>query len=570
MPLLGPPLYLTALELSVVVLILLAGRLLRPFAHDWLSRMAAMIIRVSVLPVAVFGSWIVLAPTIDYLLTMPWAISSTTAGWLLTTLLGVLGGKSAATGGDRANPWVERALTIAPYVFVTGLFALVVWATRGLCLWAVGEQVRPVELQSVTSWIGAVRVNLHLLDQVPEYLWAGVTLVVVLLAALLAWRIDVNLFSFHAYYRNRIAAAYLGASATKRRADAVTGYAPADAPSLQELATMRPDWPIRPYPILNTALNLSGRPRMEWQQRKAASFVFTPVYCGFELPAPLSHELDASECPAIARKAAGEPILAHRKTKDFLGDQPDRRIGHSLAIAISGAAASPNMGYHTSPAIAALLTAFNVRLGWWMPNPRFAKPWAEGGPEFSTFWMLKELDASANEADEFVYLSDGGHFENLGVYELLRRRCGLVVASDASADPEFQFEDLANLVYKARADYGIEIAADNAIEIRPHIDAAGVIGYSKVSYVVAPIAYPATSDGLKQESGVLVYVKSSLPAALPADIENYRRTNPGFPHQSTGDQWFDESQFEAYRRLGLEIGRTVARELAAKSPSTGW
>lgn len=570
-PLLGPTLYLAALELSVLVLIMLAGRLLRPFAHDWLSRVAAMIIRVSVLPFAVFASWIVLAPTVDLLTSRSWALSTATLGWLATTILGVLGGKSAATGpsAPRTNPWLERALVVTPYVFVLGLFTILVWATREITLWSIGRQPGGFEVKTVLSWISGVRENLRLLEAVPMSAWIAGSIGVFLLVSLLAWRIDINLFSFHAYYRNRLAQAYLGASATNRRTNAITGYSPADSPLLDELGTMAPEGkPIRPYPIINTALNLSGRPRMEWQQRKAASFVFSPIYCGYELPPPLSHNLDTTECPKLVPSTAR--ITAHRRTDAFLGGKVDRRIGHSLAITVSGAAASPNMGYHTSTAVAALLTAFNVRLGWWMPNPRFEEPWARGGPDFSTFWMIKELTADANETDAFVYLSDGGHFENLGVYELLRRRCKLIVACDASADSSFRFEDLANLVHKARADFGIEIATEDAVSIRPQIDAAGVIGPSKVSYVVASITYPETADGLPRESGFLVYLKSSLPDRLPADIENYRWTAPGFPHQSTGDQWFDETQFEAYRKLGVLIGTAALQQLPDKVPPIGW
>jgi hypothetical protein len=403
-------------------------------------------------------------------------------------------------------------------------------------------------------------------------------------AVLLAWRVDINLFSFHAYYRNRLSQAYLGASARKRKANAFTGYAPGDSPDLCRLAKMldgkldeqkatdEDGTPIRPYPLINTALNMSGRPRMEWQQRKAASFVFSPLYCGYELTAPLADNRDPAACPTPGppREAL---VKAHRRTDEFIAKQKGRNLAHALAITISGAAASPNMGYHTSPAVAALMTAFNVRLGWWLPNPRIAAAWAKGGPSFSIAWIIKELLANANEETSYVYLSDGGHFENLGVYELLRRRCKLIVASDASADARFYFEDLANLVHKARADLRIEIDAD-AADIRPTIDAGGVIGASKVSHLIAEITYPPDPSGTVQatETGWLVYVKSSLPAKLPADVETYRWTQPGFPHQSTADQWFDETQFEAYRRLGLEIGRALVADLGSASTQAkvGW
>ena len=583
--LIGPPLFIAAFELAILILIALAGRTLRPFTHDWLSRMAAVIILISVMPVAVFASWILLAPTIDYLQSEARTLLSTmTIGWIATTVLGVLGGKSAATGATRDPKWFHKLLPLAPFVFVIGLFALLVWITREVLLFSAGLQPTLVEAKDVGSWTEAARNNLQLLETVPGENWAWATTILSALALLLAWRVDINLFSFHAYYRNRLSHAYLGASARKRKANAFTRYAPGDSPHLYALAKMldgkldehkatdEDGTPIRPYPLINTALNMSGRPRMEWQQRKAASFVFSPLYCGYELTAPLADNRDPAACPTSGPPQEGL-VKAHRPTKDFIAKQKGGHIAHALAITISGAAASPNMGYHTSPAMAALMTAFNVRLGWWLPNPRIAAAWAKGGPSFSVAWMVKELMANANEETRYVYLSDGGHFENLGVYELLRRRCKLIVASDASADARFSFEDLANLVHKARADLRIEIDAD-AADIRPTIDPGGVIGTSKISHLIAEITYPPDPSAtvLATETGWLVYVKSSLPPKLPADVENYRWTRPGFPHQSTADQWFDETQFEAYRRLGLEIGRALVADLGAVTTQAkvGW
>lgn len=569
-PLLGPVLYIATIEIGALALIALAGRTLRAFAHDWLSRLAALIITICMLPSVVFGSWILLPGTIDYLATaLPLILSGITAGWVASTALGVLGGKSAGTGTPASNRWVELLLALTPYIFAVGLLALLVWGTRELLWWTTSFQ-EPFQ-QSVSTWSGGLRRNLEILARIPLEYWIVASMVLMAVAALLAWRVDINLFSFHSYYRNRLSHAYLGASAEKRRANDFTGYAPEDSPLLRDLEHMAPDGKeIRPYPIINTALNLGGNPRMEWQQRKAASFVFTPLYCGFELPAPISENRDNSECGG-GQPADESPLCAHRRTGTFVGGLPGRQIGHSLAITISGAAASPNMGYHTSPALAALMTAFNVRLGWWMPNPRFFHPWNEGGPGFSSVWMAKELAASATAGDDYVYLSDGGHFENLGVYEALRRRCKLIVASDASADPPFHFEDLANLVHKARADLGIEIKAD-AVCIRPEVTAGGVIGASKANHVIAEVVYPPQKAGSRPETGWLVYVKSSLPTQLPPDVENYRISMPGFPHQSTADQWFDESQFEAYRRLGLELGRIVVADLAKAKPepALGW
>src|SRR5215467_4313989 len=135
-------------------------------------------------------------------------------------------------------------------------------------------------------------------------------------------------------------------------------------------------------------------------------------------------------------------------------------------MAISGAAASPNMGYHSSPVLTFILTLFNARLGWWLGNPGKA-----GGSTYrqeSPFWALRPLFAEAlGQTDEdhpYVYASDGGHFENLGLYEMVRRRCRFIVVVDAGADPKCEYEDLSGAIRKIRSDMGISIDVPDAKE----------------------------------------------------------------------------------------------------------
>ncbi len=115
-----------------------------------------------------------------------------------------------------------------------------------------------------------------------------------------------------------------------------------------------------PYPILNCALNLVGGRDLAWQERKASSFVFTPKYCGYDVDrAVLSKD----------REQRSEGFVA---TRDFYQPGGGPRIG--TAMAISGAAANPSMGRSSSPALTFLMTVFNVRLGWWIGNPRVRRP----------------------------------------------------------------------------------------------------------------------------------------------------------------------------------------------------
>ncbi|MDH5536835.1 MAG: hypothetical protein OEZ08_14865, partial [Betaproteobacteria bacterium] len=219
----------------------------------------------------------------------------------------------------------------------------------------------------------------------------------------------------------------------------------------------------------------------------------------------------------------------------------------ATAIAISGAAASPNMGYHTSPAVAFLLTVFNVRLGHWCGDTRDAEAWRKREPALGLRYWLAELTGTADQDYPFVNLSDGGHFENLGIYELVRRRCALILASDAGADPKYAFEDLAEAMRKCYTDFGVVI----------DFGKGGIEGIraarrkpSERHYAIAKIVYPGN-----RPPGTLVYWKASLTADLPPDILNYRRTHGDFPHETTADQFFDESQFESYRHLGFEVAK---------------
>ncbi len=114
------------------------------------------------------------------------------------------------------------------------------------------------------------------------------------------------------------------------------------------------------------------------------------------------------------------------------------------AVAISGAAASPNMGYHTSPPVAFLLTLFNVRMGWWLGNPRARYTWRYSSPRIGLIYMLGELFGTTSSSSDYVSLSDGGHFENLGIYELVRRRCRYIIVGDAEQDEDFKFGGLGS------------------------------------------------------------------------------------------------------------------------------
>ncbi|MDE3052150.1 MAG: hypothetical protein KGJ48_19890, partial [Nitrospirota bacterium] len=240
-----------------------------------------------------------------------------------------------------------------------------------------------------------------------------------------------------------------------------------------------------------------------------------------------------------------------------------KAITIGTAMAISGAAASPNMGYHSSPTIAFLLTCFNVRLGWWLGNPGVAgaRTYDRSCPEFSVGPLLAEAFGLTEANSRYVYLSDGGHFDNLGLYEMVLRRCHCILVSDAGADPDFAFQDLGNAIRKIRIDLGVDI--DINLERLRRQESTG---HTSGHHGVGTIHYSRVDPGA--EDGILIYLKPSLTGEEPVDVLEYASNHECFPHEPTTDQFFDESQFESYRRLGEHITKEAfSAALTASRPS---
>jgi Patatin-like phospholipase len=379
-------------------------------------------------------------------------------------------------------------------------------------------------------------------------------LVLLLGSSLVVWvaagRININEFSLHHFYKNRLVRCYLGASNTKRKPNYLTGFDPNDDFPIADLVPSEKY--LGPYPIVNAALNLNAGAELAQQERKSASFVFTPQFCGF---APSRTKADEYECEEQPDELDRE---GYRPTKGY-----SRPAGPGLGttLAISGAAANPNMGYSTSGPMAFLLTVFDARLGWWLGNPRSKIAAPTPGPSFALWYLLAELLGQTVATSRFVNLSDGGHFDNLGLYELVRRRCRFIVIGDGEQDKDLTFGSLGGAIRKCRADFGVEIDIDpTPIRLSS--------GFSKAHCVVGTITYPEIETGAQTPivgegatpvgscaRGWILYLKSSLTGDEPEDVIEYRSRFADFPHQSTADQFFGESQFESYRRLGLHVVR---------------
>jgi hypothetical protein len=347
-------------------------------------------------------------------------------------------------------------------------------------------------------------------------------------------------------YRARLIRAYLGASRLpgERRPDPFTGFDEGDNFPMGCVGTPvrgAPDTPRPPFHVLNLALNLVGGRNLAWQERKARSFTVSPLHAGaWKLGyRPTRIHLHDCQVPAKGLLYGG-----------------DRGISLGTAMTISGAAASPNMGYHSSPAVTFLMTLFNARLGWWLGNPGPAgdRTFHLSGPTLAVRPILDEMLGATNDTNEYVYLSDGGHFENLGLYEMVLRRNRFIVVSDAGCDEQCSLQDLGNAIRKIRIDMGIPIDFGKEFLIRARSsDPAAPDGrpwaFARIRYSCAD-APGITGPACDQVDGVLLYIKPGIYGGEPRDVFNYSTANAAFPHESTADQFFSESQFESYRALG--------------------
>lgn len=361
--------------------------------------------------------------------------------------------------------------------------------------------------------------------------------------------VNINRFSLHNVYRNRLSRTFLGASNPKRNPSPETDFDESDNFAMSDLwPAKEADGRIPPQLLyVNMSLNVVRGKELAWQERKALPFTASPRYVG---------------CGSLCwiDSQSQQRYGCYRPANRYASATNDKGITLGTAMTISGAAASPNMGYHSSPALSLLLTLFNVRLGAWLanPGPAGSRKVRYSGPVMAAGALFQEALGLTDEARSFVYLSDGGHFENLGVYEMIRRRCRYIIVSDASCDRQHDLEDLGGLVRKVSIDFGVELKffGLERLKRRGEPDSAD-----------APIA--ASADIIYPElpgwPGKLLYIKACYRGGSePASVRSYAKIHLDFPHEPTSNQFFGESQFEAYRALGLHQIEQLADGLKFK------
>ena len=415
-------------------------------------------------------------------------------------------------------------------------------------------------------------------------------------------------------YTARLTRAYLGASNPKRHCEET----PVAVTEVHRNDDMSLDWGrwaegssdndpfAKGAPLHLTSVTINetrgGKVQLEQTGRKGIGMAVGPagLSAGVRHHVVFKNRAEYQVFPTTGYRMFGED-----KNANGYGGQP---LSLGQWVGISGAAFSTGLGTRTSMPFSLLAGFFNVRLGFWWNSgvkPKTRKK-AKKRPKLAARWgsylFTSALPMYSYLLDEFFgrfhgparqhwCLTDGGHFDNTGAYELLRRRLPLIVVVDAEADADYALDGLGNLVRKARADFSAEIEFVDRAELdrwqesdeeeqqhflkyvgsleelrsakhdepaqppapglrendlRPHAAVAFV------RYGAAELPAEAT-----ESTGVLVYIKPTLSGKEPTDIVNYQAANPDFPHQTTVDQFYDEAQWESYRKLGDLIAQRV-------------
>jgi hypothetical protein len=495
----GVPVVLGLALLQLMVFIGMAGRELDDAVLEWWSRCGAWVAIAACVWMA--GGILVFyladlielgVTTADHALSMGRKpISAIVA--VVVPLVSSLAGMAARSNGQGSKPSIVR-----------------------VTLQKFGVPLIIVILLSTIAWAdlrGSEAVGGH-----PLLLGLGLAAIGLIASAF----VPVNRFSLHGMYQQRLIRTFLGSSRRDREPNAFTGFDRNDDVCVHQLKD------VRPLHVINTTLNAKSSTHMGRKETLAQSFSFTPLY-------------------------VGNRDLGYRPANEYGSDGGGTATGLSLgmALAVSGAAASSAMGMYTTKGRAFLLTLADARLGLWFGNPRSDYRWQSSEPAISIAPLMRELLGLTTDHNPYVYLSDGGHYENLGLWEMVSRRCRDIIVSDAGCDPAYTFDDLGNAVRRIRLDLGIPILF-SPIEMTK----AGQ-GASNPHAALGKILYSVV-DGPDAPDGTILYIKATLSGDEPVDVRNFASSDPAFPHDSTADQFFDEARFESYRTLGYHSVLSVA------------
>lgn len=349
----------------------------------------------------------------------------------------------------------------------------------------------------------------------------------------LALILKPNANSLHRLYRDRLSKAFLFKPREEKKSEPQRNEPSIDQgrdfEQLDDMPLSAISAELAPYHLINAALNIQGSDYANRRGRNADFFVFSSRH-------------------------VGSVATGYARTQDCEAQVKDLNL--ATAMAISGAAASSNMGSASVSPLRPTLALLNIRLGYWMKNPRYIAN--NEGRKISAWpraFMWSEITGRLYENSNHVYLTDGGHVENLGAYELLKRQCRLIVVVDAEADFALRFPSFITLQRYARIDLGIridmpwdDIRKTTCSWMGLHTD-----GDKPLTPAAGPHAAIGCIDYGEGRRGHILYIKASLTGDENDYVRDYARRHERFPHESTGDQFFSEEQFEVYRALGFHI-----------------
>ena len=444
------------------------------------------------------------------------------------------------TAGSKAVPGsvVQRLLVLAVLLVLAAAFLLVL----GNLIATAAAWSRPQGWGSLGDWQ-------------PVWLLLGALTVLAVGGGL----IDSTWLGLHPFYRRRLASAFAVRRVARADGRVVARPYAYDGEHTMLSTHARREQVGFPEVVFVAAANLSGQERTP-PGRRAVSFTFTADWVGG---------------PDVG-------YVATAQLEDVTSPHLRRDLTVQAAVAISGAAFASAMG-RQARAVQTLFALTNARLGTWLPNPAFVRRWTRAGaPGHEHEWnspglprlrrisyLLREVFGAFPHDERLLYVTDGGHYENLGLVELLRRRCTEIYCIDSSGDSPPFAGTLAEAITLAREELGVVITLQHpeqlvpggAAPLDPQLPLASISGRLSQSAVVrGTITYPPES-GLPDEArtGTIVVAKALLTRDLPYELLSYACKNPVFPHDSTGDQWFDHGQFDAYLALGRSLAEQVER-----------
>ena len=483
------------------------------------------------------------------------------------------------TGSRKPPAWLK----LLPWQLLAGtagvaILALMAVAWGLVAVWIAWQGQPLVSVAATAVQAGAGAAASKILVAAPPY-WEA-SAIVAGMCLLISFAIGrypsfINLSSLQSFYSARLTRAYLGASNRERFEDHATGdrtKASASEPLASDQVNMDDFiWKGKlstyaPVHLINVTMNNTDAPGEQLVQRDRKGQPIVVTSLGFSI--------DGAD---VTQFQVGKPDV-----------EIDRMLNLGQWTGISGAAVSTGIGRQSSLGLSLLLGAANLRLGaWWKSGcgdeaPAAASRWIARAFPTQTY-LFGEFTAKFHGlARPYHYLSDGGHFENTAAYELLRpeRRVRLILLCDHGADRGYAFDDLANLIRLVRIDMQIELTVEEGAARDPRLKTwFGVpADFNKPAHACEAAEKASctrsTADGTPRHEPVAILLRASRgqPAETQAwvivlkprvrsdsaaDVIQYAKTHPAFPQETTGDQFFDEAQWESYRKLGYDNASAI-------------